>query len=242
MWPVHQETNSLYSGPAKGYLSDLEMKLHQMEALIGVLLGSSDPRATSLIADVSQDSAARDILNRVDASLVGSHPHANYDGFNPRMGSSSVGKRIASELADSTQEWQRHLQQIITKKQSDRSGFFTSETGISEPPVTFFKVNFYAHSFSIVMTGSSAEVPQANLTSHLSPHTSRPTQPPVTVDVSKPDSRSSSPSRRKRLDPLTPLTTGSPGIGGGSSGDPSASRRDGKLFSSRIQLLSLDTL
>lgn len=103
------------SGPAKGYLSDLELKLHQMEALIGVLLASQDPRASSLIADVSRDSVAREILNRVDTSLLGTHPMDQPGSLDPRVGNSSVGKRISNELADSTHEWQRHLSQIISR-------------------------------------------------------------------------------------------------------------------------------
>lgn len=106
------------SGPAKGYLSDLELKLHQMEALIGVLLGSRDPRASSLISDISQDSVAREILNRVDVSLLGTHPLDQPLNSDPRVGNSSVGKRISTELADSTHEWQRHLAQIIGRNSS----------------------------------------------------------------------------------------------------------------------------
>lgn len=209
-----------------------------MEALIGVLLSSTDPRAMSLVADISKDSAARDILSRVDTSLVGTHPHANYDTFNPRVGSSSVGKRIASELADSTQEWQRHLQQIISKNASDRSLFASSDAGMgraldgkkpSDPSSRGFHILLI--DLYIIATGTSTERLQTNSLSSLQPHAPRPIRPPVTVDLTKPDSRSSSPSRRRRLEPLTPLTTGSPGIGGGSSGDPSASRRDGRTTS-----------
>lgn len=83
---------------------------------------------------------------------------------------------------------------------------------------------------SRLVTGTSTALPHAN-SSSLQPHAPRPIRLPVAVDLTKPDSRSSSPSRRRRLEPLTPLTTGSPGIGGGSSGDPSVGRRDGKRFS-----------
>jgi hypothetical protein len=99
---------SLCSGPAKGYLSDLELKLHQMEALLGVILASNDPRAKSLITAISNDSVARDVLSRVDTSPVGTQPLQSQEIYNPRGGTSSVGRRIASELADSTREWQRH--------------------------------------------------------------------------------------------------------------------------------------
>ena len=122
-------SNEIHRGPAKGYLSDLEMKLHQMEALIGVLLASNDPRAVSLVADISQDSAARDILQRVDNSAVGTR-NISQDA-NARSGMASVGKRIATELADSTQEWQSHLSTIITNR-----GLGQVADGKLVPPVT----------------------------------------------------------------------------------------------------------
>ena len=85
-----------------------------MEALLGVVLASNDPRATSLVAAISNDSVARDVLSRVDSSPVGTQPLQTQEAYNPRGGgTSSVGRRIASELADSTREWQRHLLQII---------------------------------------------------------------------------------------------------------------------------------
>ena len=86
-----------------------------MEALLGVFLASNDPRATSLIAAISADSVARDILARVDFSPVGTQPQQAREVYNPRGGTSSVGRRIASELADSTREWQRHVLQTISK-------------------------------------------------------------------------------------------------------------------------------
>ncbi|KAF8585945.1 hypothetical protein K439DRAFT_1659988 [Ramaria rubella] len=52
-------------GPPKGYLSALEQRLHDAEALLGVIISSSDPRATTMIADLSKDSLAASIISRV---------------------------------------------------------------------------------------------------------------------------------------------------------------------------------
>lgn len=44
-------------GPPKGYIDAIEVRLHQTEALIGILLTLSeqrDPRAKSLIEDLSK--------------------------------------------------------------------------------------------------------------------------------------------------------------------------------------------
>lgn len=120
---IHYEITD--SGPAKGYLSDLELKLHQMEALIGTLIACQDPRATSLIADMSKDKLACDILTRVDQSPVGSQRHNRGSGDPSTPKGGSVGRRIASELAASTYEWQDHLAQIINQ---GGSGLIQSDT------------------------------------------------------------------------------------------------------------------
>lgn len=41
-------------GPPKGYIDAIEARLHQTEALLGVLLGSQDERAVSLLRDLAQ--------------------------------------------------------------------------------------------------------------------------------------------------------------------------------------------
>jgi hypothetical protein len=187
----------MLSGPAKGYLSDLELKLHQMEALIGVVLASQDPRASSLIADISRDSVARDILNRVDTSLVGTHRVDQLSGHDLRVGNSSVGKRISTELADSTHEWQRHLSQIISRN--------ASMAGVNPPSATIASPSGGLHPQLAHQIGS--------------PHllAPRPFRPAVAVDVPRSDSRSSgSPSRLRRMDVLTPITSSSPVAPGGS--------------------------
>lgn len=41
-------------GPPKGYIDAIEARLHQSEALLGVLLASEDSRATTLFRDLAQ--------------------------------------------------------------------------------------------------------------------------------------------------------------------------------------------
>ncbi|KIM22896.1 hypothetical protein M408DRAFT_28343 [Serendipita vermifera MAFF 305830] len=207
-------------GPAKGYLTDLELKLHQMEALLGVVLASSDPRATSLVAAISNDSVARDVLTRVDSSPVGTQPHhTTQEVYNPRNGggTSSVGKRIASELAESTREWQRHLLQIIANNPNPDIAGSSHLAGVGGAGQTSEVWGTHHSQFQ-------DNSPQA----YSSPHAPRPIRPPVALDFQRNASRSCSPSRRRRgVDPLTPQTAGSPGVHGGSSGGgPSDGKRD----------------
>ncbi|KAI0080455.1 hypothetical protein K474DRAFT_1637713 [Panus rudis PR-1116 ss-1] len=58
-------------GPPKGYIDAIEARLHQTEALIGILLSSKDSRAKTLLQDLSEDSLAKEIINRVNGSPYG---------------------------------------------------------------------------------------------------------------------------------------------------------------------------
>ncbi|KAH9927316.1 fungal-specific transcription factor domain-containing protein [Fomitopsis serialis] len=58
-------------GPPKGYILAIERRLHQVEALLGTIIGSEDPRAKGLIQDLSQDQLARQIIQRVDVGPFG---------------------------------------------------------------------------------------------------------------------------------------------------------------------------
>ncbi|KZT34004.1 hypothetical protein SISSUDRAFT_1053457 [Sistotremastrum suecicum HHB10207 ss-3] len=59
-------------GPPKGYLHALERRLHDVEALVGIVLSLSDPRAQSLLADLSSShDYVKDVLSQVDVSPFG---------------------------------------------------------------------------------------------------------------------------------------------------------------------------
>ncbi|KAF8874834.1 fungal-specific transcription factor domain-containing protein, partial [Infundibulicybe gibba] len=58
-------------GPPKGYIDAIEARLHQTEALIGVLLSADDDRAQSILRDLSKDPLAKEIINRVDKTQYG---------------------------------------------------------------------------------------------------------------------------------------------------------------------------
>ncbi|GBE80077.1 hypothetical protein SCP_0212800 [Sparassis crispa] len=58
-------------GPPKGYILAIERRLHQVEALLGTIIGSDDLRARSLVQDLSQDDLARQIIHRVEIGPFG---------------------------------------------------------------------------------------------------------------------------------------------------------------------------
>ncbi|KAJ6511534.1 fungal-specific transcription factor domain-containing protein, partial [Mycena vitilis] len=66
-------------GPPKGYIDAIEARLHQTEALVGILLAAAnysaastvDDRARALLSDLAEDPLARAILARIDQSAYG---------------------------------------------------------------------------------------------------------------------------------------------------------------------------
>ncbi|KAF8839695.1 hypothetical protein BDN67DRAFT_905011 [Paxillus ammoniavirescens] len=60
-------------GPPKGYIDAIEARLHQTEALLGVLLAGLENEGglEEVLAVLRKDSLAREILNRVDSSPYG---------------------------------------------------------------------------------------------------------------------------------------------------------------------------
>jgi len=58
-------------GPPKGYILAIERRLHQVEALLGTIIASDDPRARGLLADLSKDQLAGQIIRRVDTGPFG---------------------------------------------------------------------------------------------------------------------------------------------------------------------------
>jgi len=62
---------SFKRGPPKGYIHALERRLHEVEALLGTIICSSDPRARSLISELSKDPLAENIVHRVKVGPFG---------------------------------------------------------------------------------------------------------------------------------------------------------------------------
>ncbi|KAG6332065.1 hypothetical protein ID866_7019 [Astraeus odoratus] len=58
-------------GPPKGYIQAIEQRWHQVEALLGAVLASPDPRVQELLAEIREDDLAREILDRVDTGPFG---------------------------------------------------------------------------------------------------------------------------------------------------------------------------
>ncbi|KAG5644833.1 hypothetical protein DXG03_007558 [Asterophora parasitica] len=116
-------------GPPKGYIDAIEARLHQTEALLGIMISTSDPRAQSLLRDIAKDPLAKEIINRVDNSPYGVKGRKRTGGSGkPRVGadhhasgsesSQSTSQRTGSANIDITSthpsnEWQDQVSAIL---------------------------------------------------------------------------------------------------------------------------------
>lgn len=96
-------------GPPKGYIDAIEARLHQTEALVGIMLAASDSRARSLLDDISQDPLAYEIIERVDNSPYGMR-----------------GRARATEASSASSKARPHPAGVKTKSDPPNSSFHTT--------------------------------------------------------------------------------------------------------------------
>lgn len=131
-------------GPPKGYIHAIEQRMQHYEALLGVIMSTSDSRAQGLLSDLRQDELARGILNRVDAGRFGPAGrgfHINGQERSPTRESRSSRRqsRITREFVSNedvailqppTTEWQDRL---CSRLESCRSSFASFTGGELSP-------------------------------------------------------------------------------------------------------------
>ncbi|KAH8112249.1 fungal-specific transcription factor domain-containing protein [Phellopilus nigrolimitatus] len=111
-------------GPPKGYIDAIESRLHQTEALVGILLALANPergvldgdepkpdeRSRSLLEDLrNNDPLAREIVDRVDRGAYGTKGRRNNASFAnindiTRAGSGTSGDERSAESAGTAKE------------------------------------------------------------------------------------------------------------------------------------------
>ncbi|KAL5534107.1 hypothetical protein ACEPAG_568 [Sanghuangporus baumii] len=63
-------------GPPKGYISAIEQRLHQVEAVLGAIITSKDVKTQEITSALRMDDIAREIIDRVDRGPYGSTSRA----------------------------------------------------------------------------------------------------------------------------------------------------------------------
>ncbi|KAF8583961.1 hypothetical protein K439DRAFT_1660982 [Ramaria rubella] len=102
-------------GPPKGYLSALETRLHEAEALLGAIISS--PQAEQLVAVLSKDTLAGQIITRVNKSVFGALGR-------PRSGQPQAGPSRGRRRPD--KERQRMSNSEILYSRENGSPVFTT--------------------------------------------------------------------------------------------------------------------
>ncbi|KAG6884482.1 hypothetical protein C0993_010666, partial [Termitomyces sp. T159_Od127] len=85
-------------GPPKGYIDAIEARLHQTEALLGIIISTNDVRAQSLLRDIGKDPFAKEIINRVDNSPYGVKGRKRDGDFKPRSSQTASSSESLSAL------------------------------------------------------------------------------------------------------------------------------------------------
>jgi len=122
-------------GPPKGYILALERRLHQVEALLGTIVASDDPRARSLVEDLTQDQLASHIIRRVKIGPFGPRGRLQQPFGSTKedflasimIGASDDGHSLHQEenlaLISPDRDWQDRLQKLISSRStSQQSG------------------------------------------------------------------------------------------------------------------------
>lgn len=122
-------------GPPKGYIDAIEARLHQTEALIGVMLAYNDDRVKSIFEDLSQDSFARKIIKRVNNSPYGVKGRKQGEFSGSKQKHPATAPLMPSDPADinsihPSNEWQDKVVEML------RSNIATASSSSTTDPTT----------------------------------------------------------------------------------------------------------
>ncbi|KZT36275.1 hypothetical protein SISSUDRAFT_1050132 [Sistotremastrum suecicum HHB10207 ss-3] len=116
-------------GPPKGYIDAIENRLHQVEALLGVLIASNDPRAKSIMKDIISDPQAHEIVERVATSPYGQKARrkaaaSSGDGEGHSHPRGTKNQRAPLQpFSSPINEWQEQVGRRITQRAGGGSSY-----------------------------------------------------------------------------------------------------------------------
>ncbi|KAF9463229.1 fungal-specific transcription factor domain-containing protein [Collybia nuda] len=139
-------------GPPKGYIDAIEARLHQTEALLGIMISTTDIRAQSLLRDIGKDPLAKEIINRVDNSPYGVKGRKRSDGSGggkPRPGHHASGSDSSLSLSTSqkteataldltsthpSNEWQDRVSALLRTSAQSHDDEMDKNNSLEYPP------------------------------------------------------------------------------------------------------------
>ncbi|KAG1760291.1 fungal-specific transcription factor domain-containing protein [Suillus occidentalis] len=105
-------------GPPKGYIDAIEARLHQTEALLGVLLAVEAEHGESVLNEL-HDALAREILNRVDSSTYGVKGRKGGNTKpRPNNVTATEGSVIDIQSTHPSNEWQDRVVSLLSSSLS----------------------------------------------------------------------------------------------------------------------------
>ncbi|KAF9078330.1 fungal-specific transcription factor domain-containing protein [Rhodocollybia butyracea] len=132
-------------GPPKGYIDAIEARLHQAEALVGIMLAlaPTDSRAETLLSDIAQDPLAKEIIKRINNSPYGVKGRGESEGDRPKTRQSPVvfddnTKQIKAESASNhpSNEWQDRVTAML--RTASRERFTDAPSQSQAPPLSAY--------------------------------------------------------------------------------------------------------
>ncbi|BGP14207.1 hypothetical protein JCM10213_005900 [Rhodosporidiobolus nylandii] len=212
-------------GPPKGYIEAIESRLHRMEALLGGLLGSDDPRAQTLLGELIGDHEARDVLARdlKAAAAVGGGKPPKRSWKKEYQESLEINRRLEEREREKMQQQQQQGQgqgQVTTGFNPPPSA---SGSGLPQPPASAWPMGFSEEDLAAAagvgsslgfdpssLPGGGAEGPSPAFSlpvpvpvaasSSYQQHNGFPPPPTTTTGTSDALSLSTSSRQRRRLD------------------------------------------
>ncbi|KAH7929237.1 hypothetical protein BV22DRAFT_1029679 [Leucogyrophana mollusca] len=153
-------------GPPKGYIDAIEARLHQTEALLGILIASGDERARGVLGDLRKDTLAREIINRVDNSPYGAKGRAGKGAVSskPKSGSGSTSPtegesgHVDLQSTHPSNEWQDRVATLLAHTPHPPSA--STSSSIPNPSLGAISLNdphprsHHSHPYSLPTSSS----------------------------------------------------------------------------------------
>ncbi|KAI9459128.1 fungal-specific transcription factor domain-containing protein [Lactarius psammicola] len=169
-------------GPPKGYIDAIEARLHQTEALVGIMLAANDSRARGLLNDLSQDPLAHEIIRRVDNSPYG-----------------VKGRARAAESSSASSKARPHPVGVKTKSDSPNPSIHATHPSTEWQECLIDRLSCLASSRGQTFQSPDRTSPQPSFS------TGRPTLSLTIGNPGSPDSSEPPRSRQRRMGSQSPV-------------------------------------
>ena len=116
-------------GPPKGYIHAIELRLRQVESILGTIIGSRDDRSQSLVAALKKDDLAREIISRVDTGPFGPTGRLSYkSGFSQEAFITAVTQPYGRAKSDRAKRDSRVTREIVSSTRGKDLLFLSEAT------------------------------------------------------------------------------------------------------------------